>query len=76
VLSERQLNDFATDGYIVVPGVAPEELLAAADTEVDATLAPDPPPSGSLGPHFYFLGPLLPAADAALREFPVTLGRI
>jgi hypothetical protein len=69
MLSGRQLRDFATDGFIVVPGVVPEQLLAAADAEVDATLAADPPPSGTVGPHFYFLGPeRLPAADAALRE--------
>lgn len=68
MLSDEQLRSFARDGYVVVPGVVGEAYLAAADAEVDATIAADPPPDGTVGPHFYFLPPeRLPAADAALR---------
>lgn len=68
MLTEEQLHAFARDGYLVVPGVVGEDLLAAADAEVDAIVAADPPPDGTVGSHFYFLPPeRLPAADAALR---------
>lgn len=69
MLSDEQLHAFARDGYIVVPGVVAEEYLAAADAELDATIAADPPPDGTVGHHFYFLPrERLPAADDALRR--------
>jgi hypothetical protein len=68
VLSSEELRGFATDGYIVLPGVVPEHVLAAADAEIDGVIAEEPPPPGTVGNHFYFLSPTrLPAADAALR---------
>jgi len=71
VLSDEQLGRFGRDGFLVVPDVVPEALLAAADAEVDALFAADPPPAGTVGPHFAFLPPeRLPAADAALRASP------
>lgn len=71
VLTEEQLRRFATDGYVVVPGVVPETMLAAADAEFDGVVAEQPIPDGTTGPHFYFLPPArVPAADAALRESP------
>ena len=36
VLSGDQLRRFGEDGYLVVPGVVPEDLLAAVDQEIDA----------------------------------------
>ena len=69
MLSGEQLRRFGEDGYLVVPRVVPESLLAAIDDEVDALLAADPPPIGTVGKHFWFLPPArLPAADAALRR--------
>ena len=69
VLSGEQLRRFGEDGYLVVPGVVPEDLLAAVDHEIDALVAADPPPAGTVGKHFWFLSPRrLPAADAALRR--------
>ena len=68
VLSSEELCGFATDGYIVLPGVVPEHVLAAADTEIDGVIAEGPPPPGTVGNHSYFLSPTrLPAAGAALR---------
>jgi ectoine hydroxylase-related dioxygenase (phytanoyl-CoA dioxygenase family) len=69
VLSSDQLVRFAQDGYVVVPGVVPEDLLMAVDAEIDQVLEQDPPPTDTVGHHFYFLAPSrLPAADAALRQ--------
>ena len=69
MLTLDQRRAFATHGYVVVPGVVPEALLAAADAEVDELLARDPPPADTVGHHFWFLPPdQLPAADAALRD--------
>lgn len=71
VLADDQLRRFAEDGYLVVPGVVPEHALAAVDEEIDARIAADPPPAGTLGNHSWFLPPArLPAADAALRQSP------
>jgi hypothetical protein len=68
VLSRDQLDAFATDGFIVVPDVVPEELLEAVDTEIDRLIARRPPAPETTGTHFYFLAPpMLPASDAALR---------
>jgi len=44
MLSSEQLACFAADGFIVVPGVVPEHLLAAADDEIDRVVRRDPPP--------------------------------
>jgi Phytanoyl-CoA dioxygenase (PhyH) len=69
VLSGDQVRRFGEDGYLVVPGVVPENLLAAVDREIDALAAADPPPAGTVGKHFWFLPPRqLPASDAALRH--------
>jgi ectoine hydroxylase-related dioxygenase (phytanoyl-CoA dioxygenase family) len=68
VLTAEQLRVFAADGFVLVRGAVPEHLLSAADLEIDALVAADPPPAGTVGQHFWFLPPArLPAADAALR---------
>ncbi len=86
VLSGDELRRFGADGYLVLPGVVPEHLLAAVDDEIDELIASDPPPAGTVGKHFWFLPPAeLPAADAAFRQsgalavaqelvFPLELG--
>jgi len=71
VLSERQLRKFGERGYLLLPAVVPERLLAPVDAEIDALVAESPPPEGTVGNHFYFQPPgRLPASDAALRESP------
>ena len=63
------MRRFGTEGYLVVPGVVPEEILASVDREINALIAADPPPPGTVGKHFWFQRPdRLPAADAALRK--------
>jgi hypothetical protein len=69
VLSDEQFRQFARDGYVVLRGVIREEFLAAADEEIEAVMAADPPPGDKTGHHFYFMAPeSLPASDAALLE--------
>jgi ectoine hydroxylase-related dioxygenase (phytanoyl-CoA dioxygenase family) len=69
VLSDDQLIEFAHTGYLVVPDVVGEALLAAADAEIDALVLREPPPPDTVGKHFWFLSPSrLPAAHAALRD--------
>jgi hypothetical protein len=69
MLSEEQRRRFATDGYVLVPGVVDESLLRAADAEVDALVTATPAAAGTVGPSFHFVAPArLPAADAALRD--------
>jgi ectoine hydroxylase-related dioxygenase (phytanoyl-CoA dioxygenase family) len=69
VLSVEQLRRFGEDGYLVVAGVVSESLLTAVDEEIDALLAADPPPPGTVGWHSWLLPRgRLPAADAALRR--------
>ena len=69
MLTEEQRRRFASDGYVLVPGVVDETLLQAADAEIDELVARSPAPAGTVGAHFYFLPPdRLPSADAALRD--------
>ena len=69
VLSGDQLRRFGDDGYLLLPGVVPETLLAAVDQEIDALTAADPPPVNTVARTSWFLPPgRLPAADAALRR--------
>lgn len=68
MLSKAQLRTFGVDGYLVVPGVVPEAVLAELDEEVDSLIAGAPPPAGKLGFHHYFEHPSrLPTAVGALR---------
>lgn len=69
MLTTDDLRRFATDGYLVVPGVVPEDLLAELDAEVDALVASAPPPAGKVGFHHYFEHPSrLPVAEGILRD--------
>lgn len=69
MLSVEQIRTFGTDGYLVVPGVVPDRLLAELDDEVDALVAAAPPPAGTVGVHHYFEDPArLPVAQRALRD--------
>ena len=69
MVTDEQRRQFATDGFVVIPGVVDDTLLRAADAEVDELVTGSPAPAGTVGPHFHFLPPdQLPAADAALRH--------
>lgn len=69
MLSDDQLRCFASDGYIVVPGVVPESLTTAAHAEIDTLIASEPAPADAVGKRTFFRPPVqLPAADAALRK--------
>lgn len=65
------LGALRRDGYVVLRGVVPESLLAAADAEIDDLLATDPPPGDRRGAHHWFLPPAaIPACERALTESP------
>ena len=69
MLSVRQLIEFGTEGFIVVRGLVPEALLAAADQEIDELLEAEPCPEDVRGKQFYFKSPsTVVAADATLRD--------
>jgi len=69
MLSVRQLIEFGTEGFIVVRGLVPEALLAAADQEIDELLDVEPCPEDVRGKHSYFKSPSTDvAADATLRD--------
>jgi Phytanoyl-CoA dioxygenase (PhyH) len=71
VLGEEQLREFGDNGYLVLPGVVPERLLAPVDAEIDALAAGSPPPAGAISSHSYARPPgTLPASGAALRDSP------
>ncbi len=72
-LGEESFRTFARDGYLVVPAVVPEELLAAADDEVDDLIVEAEPLEGDGGPGVTAWFPpvaRLPRCDAVLRESP------
>lgn len=50
VLSDRQINEFAERGYIVVPQVVPGNILAKAAQRIDKVAAADPPARTNAGP--------------------------
>lgn len=64
------LTRFVRDGYIVLPNVVPEELLAAVDAEFAQVLAAYPDP-GSGSHHSAFVPPsTVPACVAAFDDSP------
>jgi hypothetical protein len=69
-LNDGDLREFGRAGYLVVPNVAPENLLRAADEEVDRLLRAVAPDEGSGGPgaNLWFRPAVeLPKCDAVLR---------
>jgi hypothetical protein len=72
VIGPVERQRFAEEGSLLIPGVVPEDLLAAVDAEVDAVVQFEPVPPGTVGPHFFFWHPqFLPAARAVLDESDV-----
>ena len=70
-LGDDDLARFVRDGYLVVPGVVGEDLLARADDEIDDLVAATPPHQGDggPGPNLWF-PPVarLPRCDDVLRR--------
>ena len=72
-LSDDDLRRFAGDGYIVVPSVVSENLLDAADDEIDNLMREVSPHEGDCGPGQSAWFPprrRLPRCDDALRQSP------
>ena len=57
-LSELQLREFGTRGYIILRNVIPRPILAAASAAIDRLIDEQPPPEGYVGHHFYWLSSL------------------
>ena len=49
----EQVRTFARRGFVVVPQVVPQELLAQASRAIDELLGREPPPRQVRGHHFY-----------------------
>jgi hypothetical protein len=72
-LTDDDLRTFAREGYLVVPEVVPESLLAAADREIDHLIDDLPPQEGTGGPGPNLWFPprdRLPRCDDVLRASP------
>jgi len=66
-----ELERFGREGYLVLRGVVPEDLLAAADSEIDRVLEEVAPNEGDRGPgaNLWFLPrSQLPACDQVLSQ--------
>ncbi|GHE04866.1 phytanoyl-CoA dioxygenase family protein [Streptomyces alanosinicus] len=55
MLSDRQINEFAERGFVVVPQVVQDDLVDRAARRIDEVIAADPPAADTHGNHFYFL---------------------
>lgn len=71
-LTDDDLAQFATDGYLLIPGVVPEDLLERADAEVDGLIEAEAPNGvQEPGQHAWFPTPeRLPRCDDVLRRSP------
>lgn len=72
-LTDEQLRQFASDGYLLVRNVVPEPLLAAADAEIDRFIADVAPDEGDRGPGqnaWFTASNQLPRSDDVLRRSP------
>jgi hypothetical protein len=71
MLDREQVRTFARRGFVVVPQVVPQELLAQASRAIDELLGREPPPRQVRGHHFYFLpATRAPALRALLTKSP------
>jgi hypothetical protein len=68
VLTDAQIGEFASRGFVLVPQVVPSDGLSRANRRVDAVVAADPPAAGERGQHFYFLD----SADEPALLAPLT----
>jgi hypothetical protein len=71
VLTSQQADEFAEQGFVMIPQVVPGQVLSRAARRVDALVAADPPPDAARGSHFYFLDASdEPALTATLTGTP------
>ena len=54
VLSQAQLGEFAERGLLLLPRVAPPDLVVGASRAIDEMIDADPPSPDARGPHNYF----------------------
>ena len=72
-LTDRDLRHVRTDGFVVIPDVVPEPLLAAADAEIDGLVETTAPHEGDGGPGvnaWFMPRARLPRCEALLRDSP------
>jgi hypothetical protein len=73
--TDADLRRFGRDGYLLVRGVVPEQLLVAADTEIDGLIAETAPDDGTAsepGQHAWFPPRRrLPRCEDVLRLSPL-----
>jgi hypothetical protein len=72
-LTDDDLRLFASDGYLLLPGIVPERLLAAADAEIDLLIAEVAPDEGDRRPGqnaWFSRSGRLPRCDDVLRHSP------
>jgi hypothetical protein len=67
VITKESAAAFRDQGYVIIPGVLDEALLARGRELAGALLAADPPAPGRTGP--YFLWPRFGAAGHGLLDF-------
>lgn len=70
-LTSDDLRSFRDSGYLVVPGVVPDDMLSLADEEVDELTATEPPHEGDGGPGqkaWFMPRSRLPRCEDALRR--------
>ena len=70
---DLDLARFARDGFVVIPDVVPEPLLAAADAEIDGLVETTAPHEGDGGPGvnaWFMPRARLPRCEALLRDSP------
>jgi hypothetical protein len=66
MLTRKQTQVFAEDGYVVVPQVIPNDQIETARQEIQQRIQQKPPPAEHRGPYFYFLTDELPDPLTAL----------
>src|SRR5262245_28717090 len=72
-MTDDNLRQFASDGYLVLRELVPESLLAAADAEIDEFIAETEPDEGDRGAGQNAWFPArsrLPRCDDVLRKSP------
>lgn len=71
VLQHKQVLQFATHGYVVIPQAIPANLVHEASRTIDALVARRPPAADVRGNHFYFPHAVnVPPLLALLTESP------
>jgi hypothetical protein len=71
VLDRERLREFADRGFLLIPGVVPPEMVAAATRAIDELIEHDPPGADVRGHHFYFPAAVnVPALGDLLAESP------